>query len=153
MKTLNYFLLLIGFGIILTSCGKDEDISSSKIAGIWLAVHEKGYEKNGNTKYEFEYSYPDNCDPEATDVGGYVKFEKNGNYSYSLNEAGKYEFVGKWEYKDDKILLSILDYDDGEYITIECNVLKFTSNELVMEAHVIDGTYENYSKKTLQKVE
>ena len=151
MKTLNFFLLLFVCSIFFTSCG-DDDASSAEITGIWFIVHEEGYEKYGNNKYEHEFSYPDNYDLEDSDVGGYVKFDKNGSYSFSLSEAGSYMYVGKWEYKDDKLILSVLDTDDGEYITTEGNVLKLTSTELIIETHKIDNKYEFYAKTTMQKI-
>jgi len=151
MKTLNYFLLLIGFGLIFTSCGDDDDLSSSDLVGTWLVVHEKYSERNGSKTYEYEYSYPDNIDWESSDVGGYARFDKNGNYSFRYGETGDFESVGRWELKGDKIVATFL-VDDDEYVTVESKILKLTSTEFIMETHVIENNYEYHSIQTLQKV-
>ena len=154
---LKCFLLLFVCGIFITSC-KDEDVSSPGLIGTWLVIHEEGFEKVGNSKHEFDFSYPDNYDPEYTDVGGYFKFDENGTCSYSLNETKNYNYVGKWALKDDKIKFEVFDgYDSNgsEYIiTSVYDVLKLTSSELIIETHELDNDfdYEYYEKTIMRKV-
>ena len=143
----NIFLILtvlLSFCVTTTSCGDDDNASSSDLIGKWTMVSDIGYDNDlENPKYNQEWN--------DTYTKGQItiEFEEDGSF-YEDDKYENYKSYGQWRIKGSKLYLT---YDDEDDYEAAYTIAIMTTNQLILELYGKDQYYEHYSKTTWERID
>lgn len=138
MKTIKFLSLLmfVALSAGFASCSDDDDFESADLVGTWETTYSEGWSKDPeNPVDDGEWSGPVEEDEKYQ-----ITFKADGT---GIGGDGD---TFKWQLDGNK--LTIIYSNDSE----SGKILKLTGNELVVESHFKEDTWEVYSKDTYKRV-